>query len=77
MGYEFAAGEAPHRRATMAELWDMLLNGQLPRLCPCDNERSPLDPYYTMFCARNCPLYRNPAQYQVALRHAIHMMGLD
>ena len=68
-----------YRTDVMAKLSHQLeqLNGQLPKLCPCDNPRGPLDPYYTHYCARNCPLYRNPAQYQVALKHAVHMMGLD
>ena len=53
------------------------LNGEVPKICPCDNIRNPLDPYYTLHCARNCPLYRNPSQYQIALQFAIHTMGLD
>ena len=68
-----------YRTNVLTQLADRLeeLQGEIPRICPCDNDRSPLDPCYTDYCARNCPLYRNPLQYKVALRHAVHMMGLD
>ena len=35
----------------------------IPPLCSC-SAAQPFDPAYVMGCARNCPLYRNPQQYE-------------
>lgn len=39
----------------------------LPRLCSCPNRTSPFDPKYVTHCARNCPLYGQPARYEQLL----------
>ncbi|GFR43757.1 hypothetical protein Agub_g4869 [Astrephomene gubernaculifera] len=36
----------------------------LPRLCACPNSANPCDPNYVTKCARNCPLYMQPARYE-------------
>ncbi|PNH04805.1 hypothetical protein TSOC_008932 [Tetrabaena socialis] len=39
----------------------------LPRLCSCVNPSSVFDRKYVTHCARNCPLYQQPARYEALL----------